>query len=303
MKGKKKHHLRPEDFFPNSSDLQISGPQCNIYQFRHPHNFWTDTQLLSSLAIYTETFGLLTQFVRIWRTSGSFVNKKSPHILREPAEELRQSPTWGLHCGKAHGLWYNTHYGNRHLGRQHALPWLANKHLTALSQLQDYVIFWVAESQEEQCEKSWGCYGRNRSRMERPKDTNPQETAVTLLFRKQQGSFPSLHLLPVKVEITHPKGRKTHTPPSPEEAQLYNSRAIFSPGKRMKSAIYTGQITSSRKHTRHTKRAIVSQINIWWGLSLLISFVNIVAQSIAISGNAWCLFGAACTMRKNNKCT
>lgn len=96
--------------------------------------------------------------------------------------------------------------------------------------------------------------------MKRPKDKNPQETSVTLLFRKQQGSFPSLHLLPVKGEITHPKGRKTHTPPSPEEAWLF-----FSPGKRMKSAIYTGQITSSGKHTRLTKRAVVSQINIWWG--------------------------------------
>lgn len=138
--------------------------------------------------------------------------------------------------------------------------------------------------------------------MKRPKDKNPQETSVTLVLRKQQGSFPSLHLLPVKGEIIHPKGRKTHTPPSPEEAWHYNSRAIFSPGKRMKSAIYTGQITSSGKHMRHTKRAVVSQINCGGG-NLLISFVNAVAQSIAISGNAWYLFGAACTMRINNKST
>lgn len=179
----------------------------------------------------------------------------------------------------------------------------ANKYLHGSVPLQHYVIFCVVNSQEELCGKSWGCYGRNRSRMKRPKDKNPQETAVTLLFRKQQGSFPSLHLLPVKGEITHPKDRKTHPPPSPEEAQCYNSRAIFSPGKRMKSAIYTGQITSSGKHMRHTKRAVVSQINIWWGLNLLISFVNAVAQSIAISGNAWYLFGAACTMRINNKST
>lgn len=150
-------------------------------------------------------------------------------------------------------------------GQAHVCPAWPTWACPALSQLQHYVIFRVTEPQEEQCEKSWAYYDRNRSRMKRPKDKNPQETSVTLVFRKQQGSFPSLHLLPVKGEITHPQGRKTHTPPSPEETWHYNSRAIFSPGKRMKSAIYPGQITNSGKHTRHTKRAVVSQINRWSG--------------------------------------
>lgn len=165
------------------------------------------------------------------------------------------SPRWK-------GTWYPTL--QKEPPGQTARPGWPASACRALSQLQHYVIFCVVESQEEQCEKSWGYYGRNRSRMKRPKDKNPQETSVTLVFRKQ-GSFPSLHLLPVKGEITHPKGRKTHTPPSPEKAWRYSSRAIFSPGKRMKSAIYTGQLTSSGKYTRHTKRAVVSQIKIWWG--------------------------------------
>lgn len=184
-------------------------------------------------------------------------------------------------------------------GQTVCMSWLANKHLTALSQLQDYVIFCVAESQEEQCEKSWGCYGRNRSRMERPKDTNPQETAVTLLFRKQQGSFPSLHLFPVKGEITHPKGRKTHTPPSPEEAQLCNSRAIFFPRKKDEiSYLHWTNYKLQKAHEAHKESNCITN-KYMVGVKII---DQLRKRSCPINSNFWkCLVLIQCSLYNEEK--